>query len=248
MSLGELVVTLVELVADAIETIFKITFPIGWEELGVIATVFAVVVALAANKKASEQLKSALEMQEQSKNVELLEKRVDLAEAIQSKKSVSELTLQVLFNKEILEHYRAWKNHLTEKVYAEHDLERYYNEVKEPDEEGGFKSDVENTLERYIADMSRPDCPKEICDEYEKYCSEHTVYLPDGETGVSTPYNHSEIETRIGNAIENAKNEYELTLQLIEKFISNSIRPIGVTVPSKVLQRGKNGGKKNGSN
>ena len=63
MSIGEAVVNAVKFVADIIEMIIKITFPIGWDELGVIATVSAVIVALVANKKASEQLKSALEMQ-----------------------------------------------------------------------------------------------------------------------------------------------------------------------------------------
>lgn len=116
MSIGEAVVNAVKFVADIIEMIIKITFPIGWDELGVIATVSAVIVALVANKKASEQLKSALEMQEQSKNVSLLDKRVELAEAIQSGKSVSELTLQVLFNDEIVNHYKAWKKHLAERL------------------------------------------------------------------------------------------------------------------------------------
>lgn len=162
MSIGEAVVNAVKFVADIIEMIIKITFPIGWDELGVIATVSAVIVALVANKKASEQLKSALEMQEQSKNVSLLDKRVELAEAIQSGKSVSELTLQVLFNDEIVNHYRAWKNHLTKKVYADHDLDRFYAEVKESDGEGGFNTDVKNTLEKYMADMSRPDCPEQV--------------------------------------------------------------------------------------
>lgn len=215
-----------ECILENVKTVINLTRPIGWDELGVIATVLAVIVALNANRKASEQLKSALEMQEQSKNVGLLDKRVGLAEAIQSGKSISELTLQVLFNDEIVKHYRSWKNYLSEKVYAEHDLERYYAKVKEPDGEGGFYTDVRSTLERYIANMSTPDCPQQVLDEYEQYCSEHIVYLPDGENGVSIPYNHSEITTRIGNAIGNAKMEHELVLQLIEKFISNSIQPI----------------------
>ena len=226
MSLGDMVVNVAEFVVEIIEMVFRITFPIGWDELGVIATVLAVVVALAANKKASEQLKSALEMQEQSKNVSLLDKRVELAEAIQHGNSVSELTLQVLFNDEIVKHYRVWKKHLTEKVYADHDLDRFYAEVEESDGEGGFCTDVKSTLEKYMADMSRQECPQQVIADYEDYCNKHTVYLPDGETGTPIPYNHSEITTRIGNASESAKREQELTLQLVEKFISDSIKEI----------------------
>ena len=40
--------------------IVKFDFPIGWNELGVIATVLAVIVALYSNRKATKQLKSAL--------------------------------------------------------------------------------------------------------------------------------------------------------------------------------------------
>ena len=42
MSIGEAVVNAVKFVADIIEMIIKITFPIGWDELGVIATVSAI--------------------------------------------------------------------------------------------------------------------------------------------------------------------------------------------------------------
>lgn len=233
MSLGDIAVNVVKFIVNIIEMVFRITFPIGWDELGVIATVSAVVVALVANKKASEQLKSALEMQEQSKNVSLLDKRVELAEAIQSGKSVSMLTLQVLFNDEIVKHYTILEKYLTEKVYADYDLERYYDKVKEPDGAGGFSTDVRSTLERYIANMSTPDCPQQVHDEYEQYCSEHIVYLPDGETGVSTPYNHSEITTRIGNATENIKKEHELAIQLIEKFIADSIQSLNIVQEKK---------------
>ena len=234
MSIGEAVVNAVKFVADIIEMIIKITFPIGWDELGVIATVSAVIVALVANKKASEQLKSALEMQEQSKNVSLLDKRVELAEAIQSGKSVSELTLQVLFNDEIVNHYKAWKKHLAERDYANHDLNRFYAEVKESDGEGGFNADVKNILEKYMADMSRPDCPEQVINDYEEYCKKHIAYLPDGETGASVPYNHSEITTQIGKATKSAKEEHTLTLQLVKTYISKSIQPIS-TAPSKIF-------------
>lgn len=239
MSLGDIAVNAVKFVVGVIEAVFRITFPIGWEELGVIATVAAVIVALVANKKSSEQLKSALEMQEQSKNVSLLDKRVELAEVIQAGKSVSELTLQVLFNDEIVKHYQAWKNHITEKVYAEHDLDIFYAEVKIPDEAGGFYTDVKETMERYIADMSRPDCPQQVIDDYEEYCDEHIIYLPDGETGVSIPYNHSEINTRISKANINAEKERKLTLQLIEKFISDSIQPADMHSQRKLHRRKK---------
>ena len=41
-----------------IKDIICFQLPIGWDEIGVIATVLAVVVALAANRKSSKQIMS----------------------------------------------------------------------------------------------------------------------------------------------------------------------------------------------
>lgn len=225
-----------------IEDVFCFKIPIGWDEIGVIATVLAVVVALAANRKSSKQLKSALEMQEQSKNVSLLDKRVELAEAIQTGKFVSELTLQVLFNDEIVKHYQAWMDYLTKKVYAEDDLEKFYDKTKTRDGAGGYITTVKDNFERFMAAMSRPDCPQQIFTDYEEYCNKHVVYLPNGENGESIPYNHSEITNRISDAITNAKKERELTLQLMEKFISDSIQPVDMRPQRKLLRRKEKSG------
>lgn len=210
-----------------IGNILKFTLPIGWDEVGVIATVLAVIVALFANKKATEELKSALKMQEQSKNVSLLDKRIELAEKIQSGKSISALTLQVLFNDEIVKHYKAWQNHLSEKTYAEHDLEIFFELSRVSDGAGGCTNDVWHIIRKFEADMSRSDCPQETVDEYMAFCAENVVWQKTGENEELTPYNHAEISERIGKATINAKGEQTLTLQLIEKFITDSIEQIG---------------------
>lgn len=226
MSLGKMVAALVKLFLDVIKTIFKITLPIGWDELGVIATVSAVIVALAANKKASEQLKSALRMQEQSKNVGLLDRRIELAERIQSKRAVSKLTLQVLFNDEIYAHYTAWQAHLSEITQAANDLDTFFSLCRVEDGEGGHIESIRNTIEKYERDMSKPNCPQQVYDEYEAFCNEHIVWQKTGENEELTAYNHFEISKRIAEARNDAKKERLLLLQLIEKFISDSIQPV----------------------
>ena len=84
---------------------FNLTCPIGWDELGVIVTavsaivsVVAVWVAICGNRKATEQLEMSSEIQEQSKNVELFDKRMGLLEKIKSEETVSEPALQILFS------------------------------------------------------------------------------------------------------------------------------------------------------
>lgn len=90
--------------------IFDFSLPIGWDEIGVIATVAAVIVALAANRKAAKQLESALKMQEQSKNVGLIDKRIFLIEEIRMGREVSELSMQILFDEEIAKSYQKLKS------------------------------------------------------------------------------------------------------------------------------------------
>lgn len=207
--------------------------PIGWDELGAIATAVAVIVALYANKKATQQLKSALKMQEQSKNVGLLDRRIELAEKIQSGKTVSELTLQVLFNDEIFEHYKAWQTHLAEKSYAEHDLDTFFLSVKVKDGEGGYIDSVRAVIRRYETDMNKHDCPQQVYDEYEDFCNNNVVWLRTGENSELEPYNHSEINGRIAKAKIEAEQEQDLTLKLIEMFIADSISSIGTKTKSK---------------
>jgi hypothetical protein len=157
--------------------ILNLTFPIEWNELGVIATVLAVIVALVANKKATQQLKSALEMQEQSKNVDLFVRRIELAEIIKSGKPVSEITLKVLFDDEIFKQYQNWRNCLLNV----------------------------NCLQ----------------DELNKYVLTHALFDTDIQY-------KTDMEKRIEETETIAKNEQEITLKLIERFVANSIRSVGI--------------------
>lgn len=158
--------------------IVKFDFPIGWNELGVIATVLAVIVALYSNRKATKQLKSALEMQEQSKNVGLLDKRIELAEKIRCNKSVPEWTLRVLFdnNSDIVGHYTAWQNYLSEVKQAQ--------------------------------------------DEISRLSVKYNLYEKD------VIQDHPEIEKRRSEATSSADAEKQITLQLIEKFVADSIKSL----------------------
>jgi len=229
MNLGYIFATL--------QSVLNLTLPIGWDELGVIATAFAVVVALVANRKATKELNSALEMQEQSKNVGLLDRRIELAENIQAGKPVSVLTLQVLFSNEILTHYIAWQTHLSELKQAENDMNLFFFAGRVEDDEGGYANSVRDTIHKYESDMSRPDCPQEIVNEYETYCNEHIMWIKTGETLELMPFNHSEISGRIATATESAKKEQELTLDLIKKYTSDSIRPLGRRQKKKQYKR-----------
>lgn len=156
------------------------------------ATIAAVVVALLANRKATKQLKSALEMQEQSKNVELMDRRIALTEDIQKGKSVSELELRILFDNEIFNCYKKWRNYLEEEKSAISDQEIFRMLVMQAKIDG----EIPNTMTGAIG--NRP----------------------------SKTYDISEIRERLKNANNDMEFEHKKLLQLLESYISNSIRSI----------------------
>lgn len=206
----------------SINDFINFALPIGWNEFGVIATAIAVVVALRANKKATEQLQSALAMQEQSKNVSLFDRRVNLAEKIRSEQPVSELELQILFNEEILKHYRAWRTYIKRKISAEYDMEHFFSLWQE----ACLDDSVKRTIEKYEFDLLNSDNPPQLCREYENYCNEHLISSEIEEDGTYTSYDYLEIRSRHAQAGEEAKKENELTVQLIKDFIGNSIKKV----------------------
>lgn len=213
-----------------IKDIICLTLPIGWNQLGAIATSLGaiatfctVLVALCANRKATTQLNSALAMQEQSKNVGLYKERIELMQAIQSSGDVFEPSLKILFNDEICSHYKVWKSHLSEKASAEQDLDMFFWLSSIPDGEGGRRNHIKDTIQEYEVAMKKSNCPQQIFDEYKAFCDDHVI-LGKGEK--PTAYNHAEIKDRIARATSHVKKEQEVTLQLIEKFIADSIREI----------------------
>ena len=100
---------------DKIDTIFNI--------IGVLVTAAAVIVALYANHKATEQLRKTIEMQEQAKNVELFDKRVGLIKTVQSGKTVPELELRLLFNGDVVKKYEEWQKCVEEERPSFENLE-----------------------------------------------------------------------------------------------------------------------------
>ena len=72
------------------------------EIISAVATTAAVFVALSANKKSNEQLNKALRMHEQTKSVELLDKRKTCVQKIRSGRDISEEDISILFDEKIV--------------------------------------------------------------------------------------------------------------------------------------------------
>ena len=118
-------------------------------------------------------------------------------------------------------------------------METFFSACRAEDLEGGYINTVQETIEKYELDMSRDGCSPQVVKEYETYCNEHTIWEKTGENGESTAYNYLEISKRLAKAVDGGKKEKEITVQLVEKFISDSIKSIGVKPKSTFKLRWK---------
>lgn len=193
--------------------IFKFDFPIGWNELGVIATVVATVVAVATavavpvikllrtNKKGSQQIEPTIDIQEKTNNVNLFEKRIDLVENIQSGKFVSETALEALFGSEIFAQYEVWKGYTEKRKRAEDELKKFNKKTRKPDGAGGYFT-IKETVVNYEKGQKSSGFPQEELDEY------------------------IEISERIKVAEKSENEEKDRLLQLMREFAKESIEPL----------------------
>ncbi len=201
-------------------------YPFGWEELGVVATVAAVIVALVSNRSARKQLIAALKMQEQSKNVSLLEERLKIAEAIRENEAVSAISVRVLYNDEIFSEFQILQELESQHRQALADGEVYFDALK-----ANAGSDVVDKIREYTGlYLERSDCPKTYYEEFQNLCSQHIQYW--SVTGFSNDqreYNYYEIYTTAVEINRRIVEKRENIVLSMEKFLSDSIMRVNST-------------------
>ncbi|MDD6981700.1 MAG: hypothetical protein PUJ21_08205 [Clostridia bacterium] len=224
------------LLATDLHYCFSLAFTIGWEEWGVIATVGAVIVALWANIGAQKQLKSALKMQEQSKNVSLLEQRVDIADMIRADKEPSITAIRVLFGGEVCSIYDDLCQ--LRKLYREalDDKQAFFAAAQDYDNEGGHDCKVISTIEEYEEILGRPGFAPTFRPKFQSFCDTHEMsWSVTGYSNDRREYNYAKIYDRIC-ALQSAINEVkDKILKAIETHVADSIAP----VDKKQKRRGK---------
>jgi hypothetical protein len=207
--------------------IFSFSFPIGWDELAACATTIAVIVALFANHKATKQLKYSLKMQEQSKNIELFEKRVALTESAIKGGSISSMALRILFTDEIDAQYQKICNLEVQYKDAQYDATVFFEAMRLTDADGYTNNGIKEKIQEYESVMSRPDCPKSIIEQFRQCCDENEIFW--SATGYSDDrktYNYWEISCREGKLNTAIKSARDTLARQMEEYISESIKPV----------------------
>ena len=207
-------------ISDLINVVLNILTSFG--------TIAAVCVAIYANKKSNDQLVSALKIQEQSKNIDLFDKRLELINRISEHKEVSLRELKLLFNSnsEIIAKYLKLSDPIDEFYYAKADLNEFQSLAKEADGEGGFFSEIEEQIHKYQYQMSLPDCPDCVEDEYKAYCASHSFIVKDKINNEMKELNYYEINQRIENSNIKYEKQTEELCKTMEAFIEKSIEPL----------------------
>ena len=207
--------------------IFDFSFPIGWNELGVIATALAVIIALWANRQSKKQLISALEIQEQSKNIELLDQRVSVIENIEKNNQVPSRMVKLLFNEKIVEEYQTWLSYKKKEATAESDIRFYLSECKAREEHIIVEYNVGEKIEEYETQLARPDCPSRIEEEFKQFCDNNAIHASEtGQDSDNKHYNYYELSRIAGENHRLADDTRKSLLKHMENNIECGLEPL----------------------
>lgn len=198
---------------------FCFPLPIGWQELSAIATTIAVIIALFANKKTSEQLQKSLQMHEQSKNISFYEKRIDIFKRMMENKAnnVDEVDIEILFNKDILDMI-ALKNKILNDISDQNYLiDEYFNYLNS---KGAYNLTIEELRMLYAENL-------EIIEKYPEYESQFIKKCKKDEVCIDgTTYNFYELNKNLSIKIKELENINKKLDKMAKQFIKDSIKKI----------------------
>ena len=200
--------------------IFDCTVPITWADIINFISTFLALIAVVV---AVISIKVSFKIQEQSKNVDLYEKRLALIEELKNGNPISEISLRLLYKKSIFEEYEKLKKKIEEKKNAEHDLYIYEQNAKMTDEAGGFFNPLEEIREKE-AKIELYGETDESKKEFEELCQKHQITFSEfGEPENSKVYNYIDLSKKIGKKNLEAENQLKKLLKKMEEEIAKSI-------------------------
>lgn len=199
---------------------------LGWNEIGTIATVAAVVVALFANRNANKQLRAALKIQEQAKNVDLFDRRVSILSDIQESEETPELPLQLLFDESICMSYRKLREFVESSNSILHDISTYTNIMVMSDGEGGYTSPIAEIID-FERKLEESNYPTDKVDEFNKLCDKYQItYSETNEAKDAKVYNYKELSRELSLANEARQKQKDDLISAMKDFIQKSISPV----------------------
>lgn len=200
-----------------------------------IAMVATVIVALCANRQSNKQLKSALEMQEQSKNIELYEKRLEIIKIIYQFKigmgmeeiQMLPIKIRILYNNDekIMEKFEKLKEYCIDVDKAEEDKKRFISATNKSDGMGGHIN-LKDEIEEFERRLERNDYDKTAEEPFKKFCDDHICQITNPETNTAETVNYYDIHSRLEESYIGYFDTRRELIELMEQFINNGLQPI----------------------
>ena len=200
-----------------------------------IAMVATVIVALCANRQSNKQLKSALEMQEQSKNIELYEKRLEIIKIIYQFKigigieivQMLPIQIRILYNndEQILEKFDKLKEYCIAVDKAEEEKKRFITATNRPDGYGGYTT-LKETIEEFEMRLGKNNHDETAEEPFRNFCDEHICQIKNPETNNMETVNYCDIHSRLKESYIGYSDTQTELIKLMEQFINNGLQPI----------------------
>lgn len=145
------------------------------DTLSAVATTAAVIVALLANKKSNEQLKKAIQMHEQSKNISLFEKRLSLLDTMLNAGTAPILSLdevEILFNNKIKTYFKDKIEHLQKKETVEFDMREYISILSES---GMIEGNAQSIKQLFVEQELKAEEYEDYKEQYLQFCQKYEL-------------------------------------------------------------------------
>ena len=199
---------------------FSFPLPISWDEVATIATSVAVIVALFANVNSNKQLKKALQMHEQTKNLGLFDRRLDLLSRILDDDAISEVSddeVGLFFNNTILKKVQNKRKQLITAKNINSELNIYFNILYQ---NNIIEKSLEEIKNEFAEQETLSDKSDELKNQYLKFCKRYE-WVEYGEV-----YNYSVLNDSLEQISCEIKKSNEDIQNEIKIFIKDSIREL----------------------
>lgn len=204
---------------------FDFGLPFGWEELSAVATAVAVIVALWANRKTTLQMRDTLRAQEQSKNLELFEKRVQIMHCVENDEPFSDLEMKLLFPQEVSSVCAELRTMQKERERYEEDLKKYKFMLVYDSALKNEDSPIEE-LEYLKSVNDMPVHPEKASELYVKRCKETEITVPGDSSEEKRVLNYNEITSGIENCTCRIEEHKTVLVSKMSEYVQKSIAPL----------------------
>lgn len=210
--------------------IFDFSLPIGWDELGTISTVLALITALYANHNAYVQLKKSMQIHEQSKSVSLFDQRIEVIEALRKKSKVPLVKIRLLYNEDIAKAAQKYYVCFSEFDQCQQKENNFWTILDTNFASREEKEQTEKKLralrDKLLQQNKKENANPGLVKQFKELCDKNVAVCTLEDTGEDIEMNFYNIYDKLPTAKKAMKESHAALIEKMEKFIEQSIAVI----------------------